>query len=105
MEVGARHDGPCDPLSTDTAETCCGMGDCGPTHQVGTFFSRADDLHTRGIPHVIYTGDFLVTWSSSLHSIRPRSQVYGAFLEELPEGDGNAVDDEHCFSSTDRWSV
>ena len=45
--------------------------------------------------------DFPVTWSASLHSIIPGSQVYDVFLEELPEDNGNAVDDEHRFSSTD----
>ena len=35
----------------------------------------------------------------------PGSQVYNAFLEELPGGDRDAVDDEHRFSSIDRWSV
>ena len=49
--------------------------------------------------------DFPVTWSTSIHSIRPESQVYSALLEELPKGDGDSVDDEHHFSSTDRWSV
>ena len=32
VEVGARHDGLCDPLATDTTETRCGVGDCGPAH-------------------------------------------------------------------------
>ena len=46
MEVGARHDGLCDPLSTDAVEAWRGMGDSGPAHEVGTFSSRADDLLT-----------------------------------------------------------
>ena len=45
MEVGARHDGFCDPLATDTARIECGMGDSGPAQEFGTFSSRADDLH------------------------------------------------------------
>ena len=49
MEVGARHDGFCDPLATDTTRTVCGMGDSGPTQEVDTFSSRADDLHIREI--------------------------------------------------------
>ena len=53
MEVGARHDGFCDPPATDTVETRRGVGDSGPTHEVGTFSSRADDLHTRGIMPVV----------------------------------------------------
>ena len=44
MEVGARHDGFCDPLATDIAETC-GMGDSGSAHKVGTFSNRVDNLH------------------------------------------------------------
>ena len=39
MEVGARHDGFCDPLATDAAKASRGMGDSGPTHEVGTFLS------------------------------------------------------------------
>ena len=45
MEVGARHDGFCNLLATDTTRTVCGMGDSGPTHEVDTFSSRTDDLH------------------------------------------------------------
>ena len=81
------------------------MGDSGPAHEVGTFSSRADDLHSRGILQTIRVRDCPVTWSASIHSIIPGSQVYDSFLEELPGGDGDAVDDEHRFSSTDRWSV
>ena len=77
------------------------MGDCGSSHEVGTFSSHTDDLHYRGILKLIRARDCPVTWISSLYSIRTGSQVYGAFLEGLPEGDGNAVDDEHHFSSTD----
>ena len=33
------------------------MGYSGPTHQVGTFSGRADDLHAGGIMQVVYTGD------------------------------------------------
>ena len=37
MEVGARHDGLCDPLSKDIVEARCGMGDSGTAHYVNTF--------------------------------------------------------------------
>ena len=46
-----------------------------------------------------------MTWSSSVHSIGQGSQVHDTLLEEFPEGHGNAVDNEHCVSSIDRWSV
>ena len=46
-----------------------------------------------------------VTWSASIHSIEPGSQVYSALFEELLEADGDTVDDKHRFSSTDRLSV
>ena len=46
-----------------------------------------------------------VTWSTSVYCIGPGSQVYDSLLEEFPESHGDIVDDEHCFSSTDRWSV
>ena len=44
-------------------------GDSGPAHQVGTFSSGADDLHTRGILQVIHARYCPVTWSTSVHSI------------------------------------
>ena len=81
------------------------MGDSGPAHQVGTFFSYADDLHTEEILQVIHTRDRPVTWSVSLYRIRPGSQVYDSLLEEFPKSHGNTVDDEHCFSSIDRQPV
>ena len=59
MEMGVRHDGFCDPLVRNTARTGCGMGDSGPTHEVGTFSSRADDLHIKEIMPVVYSRDSL----------------------------------------------
>ena len=49
--------------------------------------------------------DRLVTWSTIVYCIGSGSQVYDSLLEEFPESHENIVDDEHCFSSTDRWSV
>ena len=69
MEVGASHDGFCDPLSTDAAETCCGMGDSGPAHEVGTFSSCADDFHIGEILPVANLRDSPTTWSTSIHSV------------------------------------
>ena len=80
------------------------MGYSGPTHQVGTFSSRADDLDTGGIMQVVYTGDSTIAWSSSLHSIRSGSSVYGSVLEEFLEGLGDTAFDEYRFSSSDGWS-
>ena len=81
------------------------MGYSGPTHQVGTFSGRADDLHTGGILQVVYTGDSTVAWSSSLHSIGSGSSVYGSVLEEFPEGHGDTTFIEYRFSSSDGWSI
>ena len=81
------------------------MGYSGPTHQVGTFSGRADDLHTGGIMPVVYTGDSTVAWSSGLHSIGSRSSVYGSVLEEFPEGHGDEAFDEYHFSSSDGWLI
>ena len=67
--MGARHDGFCDPLATDTAGTGCGMGDSGPVHEVGTFSSRADDLHIGEILPVVYPRDRPTTWSTSIHRV------------------------------------
>ena len=81
------------------------MGDSGPTHQVGTFYSNVDDLHIGGILQVIHTIDCPVTWNTSVHSIGQGSQVHNTLLEEFPEGHGDVVDNEYCVSSTDGWSV
>ena len=81
------------------------MGYSGPTHQVDTFYGRADDLHTRGILQVVYTGDSTVAWSSSLHNIGSVSLVYGSILEEFSEGHGDIAVDEYRFSSSDRLSI
>ena len=69
MEVGARHDGRCDPLATDTAEARRGMGDSEPAHEVGTFSSRADDLLIGEILSVVHSRDSPVTWSTSIHGV------------------------------------
>ena len=45
------------------------MGDSGPAHEVGTFSSHVDDLHTREIPLVVYPRDCPVTWSASIHCV------------------------------------
>ena len=57
MEVGARHCGFCDPLATDAVEARFILGDSRPAHEVGTFSSRADDLHTGEILPVVYSRD------------------------------------------------
>ena len=54
---------------------------------------------------VVYTVDSLVTWSTSIHSIESRSQVYSSFFGEFPASHGDIVDDEHNFSSLDERSV
>ena len=77
------------------------MSDSGPAHEVGTFSSSADDLHTGGILQVVYTRDSLVTWSTGIHSIKSRPQVYDSFLGEFLTSHGDTVDDEHDFSSSD----
>ena len=69
MEVRACHDGLFDPLTMDTVEAWRGMGDSGSAHEVSTFSSRADDLHTRGILPVVYLRDCSATWSGNVHSV------------------------------------
>ena len=32
VEMGARHEGLCDPLAMETTEACCGMCDSGLAH-------------------------------------------------------------------------
>ena len=46
------------------------MGDSGPAHEVGTFCSRADDLHIEEIMLVVHLRDSPATWSISIHSVR-----------------------------------
>ena len=77
----------------------------GPAYYVGTLFGCANDLHSEGIMQVVQAGDCSVSWDSSIFSIGSRSQVYDSFFEEFPASRGDTVDDEHCFSSLDRWSV
>ena len=105
MEVGTYHDGFCDSLATDIAEAWCGVGDSGLAHQVSTFSGCADDLHTGGILQVVHMRDRPFIWSASLYHIGPGSQIYNSLLEKFSESHWNTVDDEHYFSSTNRWPV
>ena len=89
--MGACHDGLCDPLITDATEARRGMDDSRSAHEVGTFSSRADDLHTRGILTVVYSRDRFPTWSASIHSVGQRPEVYNALLEEFPKGYGDTA--------------
>ena len=50
-------------------------------------------------------GDCLITWGTSIYSIRLGSLVYSPFLEEFPASHWDTVDDEHCFSSSDGRSI
>ena len=81
------------------------MGESRPTHEVGTFSSRADDLHTGGILPVVYLRDCPATWSASIHSVRQRPKIYSELLEELPKGHGDLVDHEYNLPPIDRRSV
>ena len=69
MEVGARHDGLCDSLATDTIEALRSMGDSEPAHEVGTFSSRANDLRLGEILPIVHSRDSPTTWSTSIHSV------------------------------------
>ena len=64
------------------------MGDSGSTHQVGTFSSSADDLHTGGILQVIYTRDCPVTWSTSFHRIGQGYSVHDTLLKSFQKAMG-----------------
>ena len=54
---------------------------------------------------VVHTGDYLVTWGTSIYSIGSGSKGYDPFLEEFPVSHGDIVDDKHCFSSPYGWLV
>ena len=47
----------------------CGVDDSGPTQEVATFSSLADDLHIGEILPVVYSRDSSATWSTSIHSV------------------------------------
>ena len=47
----------------------CGMSDSGPTHEVDTFFSLADDLYIGEILSVARSRDISTTWGTSIHSV------------------------------------
>ena len=81
------------------------MGDSVPAYQISTLFGVADDRHAEEILQVINTRDFPVTWSASLYSIGPGSQVYDSFFGEFPASHRNTFDDEYCFSSSDGRSI
>ena len=76
-------------------------GDSRPAHEVGTFSSRADDLHTGGILSIIHSRD---RSAASTHSVGQGPEVYSALLEEFPKGYGDTADQEYSLPPTDRWS-
>ena len=45
------------------------MSDSGPTHEVGTFSSRAYDLCLGEILPVVHLRDSPTTWRTSIHSV------------------------------------
>ena len=56
------------------------MSDSGPAYEVGTFSSRADDLHIEEILSVVYSRDCSTAWSASIYSVGQRPEVYSALL-------------------------
>ena len=81
------------------------MGDSGTAHEVGTFPSRADDLHIRGILLVVHPRDRPATWSANIHCVGQGPEIYSTLLEELPKGYEDTVDHEYNLPPIDRWSV
>ena len=81
------------------------MGDSGSAHEVGTFSSRADDLHIGEIRPVVYSRNRPSTWSTSIHSVEHKPEVYSALLEGFLKGYGNTTDHEYNLPPTDRWSI
>ena len=81
------------------------MGDSGPAHDVGTFSSRADDLHIGGIIPVVHPRDRPATWSASIHNVGQKPKVYSSLLEEFPKGYKDTVDYEYNLPPTYRWLV
>ena len=45
------------------------MSDSRSAHEVGTFSSRADELHIGEILQVVHSRDSPATWSTSIHSV------------------------------------
>ena len=54
---------------------------------------------------VIYSRNCPVTWSASLYHIGQGPQNYDTLLKEFPKDHRDTLDDEHCVSSVDRWSI
>ena len=50
-------------------------------------------------------GECLVAWGTSIDSIGSGSQIHGSFLEKFSASHGDTINDEHCFSSPDGWSI
>ena len=67
------------------------MGDYGLAHEVGTLLGYTDDLHSIRILQVIHIRDCPVTWSASLYSIGPGSQVYSLFFGEFQRAMGTQL--------------
>ena len=81
------------------------MGDSGPAHEVDTFSSRADDLHIGEILPVLYSRNCPSTWSTNIHNVKQRPEVYSALLEEFPKVYGDTADHEYNLPPTDKWPV
>ena len=75
------------------------MGNSGPAHEVGTFSSRADNLHIR---EILPVRDRSTTWSTSIHSVGKRLEVYDALF---PKGYRHTANHEYSFPPIDGWSV
>ena len=73
------------------------MSYSGPTHQVGTFSGRTDDLHTGGILQVVYTGNSTVAWSSSLHNIGSDPRFTAQFLKSFQKAMGTQLSMSTAF--------
>ena len=82
-----------------------GVGGSGSTHEVGTFPSHANDLHTGGILPIVHPRDHSATQSASIHSVGQRPEIYRALLEEFPKGYRDTVYHECSLPPIDRWSV
>ena len=53
----------------------------------------------------LYVREIVRQHGVPVYRIKQGPEVYGTLLEEFPKGYGGTIDDEHCISSVDRWSV
>ena len=83
----------------------CGMSDSGPTHEVGTFSSLADDLHIGEILPVIYIREIVRLHGVPVSIVSDRDPRFTShFWKSFQKVMGTRLTMSTAFH-TDEWSV